>query len=59
METPMAKDLEKLIEEARRIKMTPSEQREQRQSFAYGNTTIENPAITRKMVKEQDPDSQG
>jgi hypothetical protein len=32
--------------------MTPEEKEEQRRSFAYGNTKIENPRITREMVDQ-------
>lgn len=32
--------------------MTPAQLREQRISWAYGNCSIENPRITRKMVEE-------
>jgi hypothetical protein len=34
--------------------MTPEQEREQRLSFAYGNTKIDNPKITREMVAEAD-----
>jgi hypothetical protein len=34
--------------------MTAAQLREQRQSFAYGNTRIENDRITREMVSEAD-----
>ena len=50
----MAKDLKELVERARRIEMTPDQLREQRRSFAYGNTHIENDRITREMVAELD-----
>lgn len=50
----MTRDLEALVEKARRIEMTPDQQREQRQSFVYGNTHIENDRITRQMVAEVD-----
>jgi type VI protein secretion system component VasK len=33
-------------------KMTPEEQEAQRRSFAYGNATIDNPAVTRELVDE-------
>jgi len=33
--------------------MTVAQKEEQRRSFAYGNTKIENDRITRKMVNEQ------
>jgi hypothetical protein len=50
----MTKELESLVERARKVEMTPTELREQRQSFVYGNTHIENDAITREMVAEAD-----
>jgi hypothetical protein len=50
----MTKELESLVERARKVEMTPTELREQRQSFVYGNTRIENDAITREMVAEAD-----
>jgi len=48
----MAKDLQELLERAKKIKMTPEQQEEQRRSFAYGNTKIENDLITREMIDE-------
>ena len=48
------KDLEELIIRARRITMTTAQLREQRLSFAYGNTHIENERITKEMVAEAD-----
>jgi hypothetical protein len=42
--------LQELIEKARKIVPTPQEREEQRRSFAYGNTKIENPLITREMI---------
>jgi hypothetical protein len=50
----MGQELEELIERARKIEMTPSQEAAQRQSFAYGNTHIENERITRQMVVEAD-----
>ena len=50
----MTKNLEELVEKARKIDMTPDQLREQRRSFAYGNTHIENELITREMVAELD-----
>jgi hypothetical protein len=50
----MVHELEELIERARKIEMTPSQVAAQRQSFAYGNTHIENARITREMVAEAD-----
>lgn len=46
----MPTHLQKLLDEARNHVMTPGEKEEQRRSFAYGNTKIENPRITREMV---------
>jgi hypothetical protein len=53
-ETSMTKNLEELVTRARKITMTSAQLREQRQSFAYGNTHIENERITRQMVAEAD-----
>jgi hypothetical protein len=55
----MTKELESLVERARKVEMTPDELREQRQSFVYGNTHIENEAITREMVAEADRKVEG
>jgi hypothetical protein len=46
--------LEALIAKARNVHMTEEEVREQRRSFVYGNTHIENDMITREMVAEAD-----
>ena len=50
----MTKNLEDLVILARRITMTTAQLREQRLSFAYGNTHIENERITREMIAEAD-----
>jgi hypothetical protein len=50
----MTKDLQELVERARKIEMTAEQVTAQRQSFAYGNTHIENDRITRQMVAEAD-----
>lgn len=50
----MTNKLEELVTRTRRITMTDAQLREQRQSFAYGNTHIENERITREMVAEAD-----
>jgi hypothetical protein len=50
----MTDALEELIAKAKKIKMTEFQAREQRLSFVYGNTHIENPRITREMVAEAD-----
>ncbi len=46
----MSEDLEKLLDMARRVQMTPEQTEEQRRSFAYGNTKIENDSITRDTI---------
>jgi hypothetical protein len=50
----MTKSLDELIIHARQIAITAAQLREQRLSFAYGNTHIENERITRAMVAEAD-----
>jgi hypothetical protein len=50
----MTKDLQELVDRARKIEMTPDQLRKQRRSFAYGNTHIENERITREMVAALD-----
>ena len=50
----MTNDLKELIERAHQIEMTPAQLGEQRRSFAYGNTHIENADITREMVADLD-----
>lgn len=50
----MSEELLELVRRAREIEMTPSQLREQRHSFVYGNTHIENELITREMVAEAD-----
>lgn len=50
----MTRELELLIEKARRTEMSSDQLREQRRSFVYGNTHIENPRITREIVAEAD-----
>jgi hypothetical protein len=44
--------LEDLVEEGRKIQMTEQDREAQRRSFVYGNTKIENDAITRQTVDE-------
>ncbi|MGA8757029.1 MAG: hypothetical protein WB611_12025 [Stellaceae bacterium] len=49
----MTEKLWALIEKARLVRMSPRQSEEQRRSFAYGNTKIENDRITREMVNER------
>jgi chromosome condensin MukBEF complex kleisin-like MukF subunit len=46
--------LEELVAKAKKIQMTEGQLREQRLSFVYGNTHIENERITREMVAAAD-----
>lgn len=50
----MTEALEALIAKAQKVKMTDGQLREQRLSFVYGNTHIENARITREMVAAAD-----
>jgi hypothetical protein len=50
----MGEKLKELVERARKIEMTATQIREQRRSFVYGNTHIENERITRDLVAEVD-----
>ncbi|MQA66207.1 MAG: hypothetical protein GEU76_09960 [Alphaproteobacteria bacterium] len=49
----MTDSLKALMEAAKHVKMSPSEQEEQRQSFAYGNAKIENDLIQKETVARQ------
>jgi len=46
----MTDKLEQLLREARNVKMSASEREEQRRSFAFGNSNIENERITRATI---------
>ncbi len=48
----MSEELSRLLEMARRVQMTPAQEEEQRRSFAYGNTKLENDAITMDTVNQ-------
>jgi len=50
----MTANLAQLVQNARKIEMSSHEIREQRRSFVYGNTYIENDRITREIVTEAD-----
>jgi hypothetical protein len=45
--------LQELLDEAKRSVSTSQEKEEQRRSFAYGNTKIENSRITRETVDRE------
>ena len=46
------RNLSRLIELARGVHMNDSQRNEQRNSFVYGNTKIENGKVTRELVDE-------
>ena len=46
----MRENLSGLLNAAKNVVLTPEEKEQQRRSFAYGNTVIENPRITREMI---------
>lgn len=50
----MTERLKALIARTRTVRMDEAQRREQRLSFVYGNTHIENDGITRDMVAEAD-----
>jgi hypothetical protein len=49
----MTDQLQKLLDQAKKAVPSAQEKEEQRRSFAYGNTKIENPRITREMVDRE------
>ena len=49
----MTDRLQQLLDEAKETVQTPQEKEEQRRSFAYGNTKIENPRITWEMIDRE------
>jgi hypothetical protein len=49
----MPEELKKLVDLAKSVEPTGAQKEQQRRSFAYGNTRIENPLITRELIDEQ------
>jgi hypothetical protein len=49
----MSMNISKLIELAKKVRMTDAQKEEQRRSFAFGNTAFENDDITPELVAEQ------
>lgn len=47
----MDNNLSRLVELARGVRMSEAQRVEQRNSFVYGNTKIENTEVTREMVE--------
>lgn len=50
----MTNHLKELLEKVQKLEVSSESEREQRQSFVFGNTNIENERITREMVAEID-----
>lgn len=49
----MTEGLSGLLAAAKKVKPSSEQNEEQRRSFAYGNTNIENPQITRQTVDKE------
>ena len=49
----MSEALKALLEAAKNAKPSPEHREQQRRSFAFGNTALENHLITRDMIDEQ------
>jgi hypothetical protein len=45
--------LQQLLDAVKKLDVSPQQKEEQRRSFAFGNTNIENPRITRQTVDEE------
>ncbi|HXM98932.1 MAG TPA: hypothetical protein VN982_10685 [Candidatus Dormibacteraeota bacterium] len=46
----MTEKLKELLDTAKTVKPSPEQKEEQRRSFAFGNTNIENSRITRETI---------
>ena len=49
----MTKELQELLDAAKNVEVSAEQKEEQRRSFAYGNTNIENSRITRETVDKE------
>jgi hypothetical protein len=49
----MTNSLSQLIEMAKAVTVSARDREEQRRSFVYGNTAMENASVTRELVNEQ------
>ena len=49
----MTEKMNELLGKAKSVKSSPEQKEEQRRSFAYGNTNIENSRITRETVDKE------
>jgi hypothetical protein len=52
-EKAMTKKLQELLAAAKKLQPSTEENEQQRRSFAFGNTNIENPQITRETVDKE------
>lgn len=52
-EAAMTAELEKLLDAAKGTRLSGEESEKQRRSFAFGNTNIENPRITRETIDKE------
>jgi hypothetical protein len=50
----MTEELKKLLELAKKVKMSEEELERQRRSFAWGNAHFENERITKEMIAVED-----
>lgn len=49
----VATELQELLDAAKRLVVSPEQEELQRRSFAFGNTNIENPRVTRETVEKE------
>jgi hypothetical protein len=49
----MTQELQELLTSARRVKPSREQNEQQRRSFAFGNTNIENERITRETIDRE------
>ena len=49
----MSHELKELLDATKNVETSPKEKEDQRRSFAYGNTKIENDRITRELVDRE------
>lgn len=54
----MSRDLNRLLEAAKKHTMSAGEREKQRRSFAYGNANLENDRVTRETVDKAADDLQ-
>jgi hypothetical protein len=52
-DSQMTQKLDELLYKAKSVQPSPEQKEEQRRSFAYGNTNIENSRITRETVDQE------